>query len=689
MQEIGERERLAGDLAAAEEHLLAALASEPSDAQAAESLCAVYLRQLQEEEQEADHDHADCDHADCDHHVHEKTALDELLALMPERILAPVRRDGAELRRRASHFNLVALELAPGRPFNHECAAELLRLEGRRAEAIAAWRRARELDPGRARSLSGLARELSEEGALADAQALLEEGLSTLQEDRQRLARPLLDVLGEVGSGEAAAARLRQLAEERLSDEALLREAAFILDEEQEQGHAIGLLRALVERAPGDSEALCRLGTLLGESLLTREEARQLLARAVELAPDEPAPRRALAWLLLEEDPARGLALLESQEDPYTQETRSALLAALGRDEESRLELERALEAAPSPIAALCHLSDWHLAARRHGRALLLARQIFERPVPEDLVDAADYAWLRAHRGAGEARASLARVRELCDPDVPDFLACDIYWAYRWIDHRLAARAAQAHSEILDEDGPEELEWRVRAAGQRAQAGDEAELLLLREELGDAAGAWASLSREYLALGRPAEADDAARRAFELDGSSLDVLLAMVESRARRGRPEEAIGCARRILELRPLEHQGPERVALLCGKLLQVEEALACSARAVDAAPRCHVAQASRAVALFAAGDLDAAELFAREALALEPPERQDDDSDELILLRALTGDVDGLARCLATRARTERAEVFAAFKERLLEVSISRPRTSRRQGPTSWIPR
>jgi len=437
----------------------------------------------------------------------------------------------------------------------------------------------------------------------------------------------------------------------------------------------------VVAGSPSDVNALYRLANLLGEDLVSRDEGRRLMERVVELAPDAAAPRRQLAWLLLEEEPGRAFAVLDpvlDQEDPYVHETRAALLAAVGRDEESAVAFQLALEAHGSFGPALVDLCAWHIRAKRYQRALALARQIFDHSLPAEIEDDARYFWLQAHRLAGAVREVMPRLRELCEGGVPVDLSWDIYWACRSFDHDLAAEAAETYAGQL-EDERERMEWRILGAGQRAKRGKEAPLRELLEDVGDDPQLWAQLSWAYADLKRFEAANEAAARAYAIDPEDRHALTVMGETHVRLCRPERALECARRLCDLHPYEHQGPERLGILLAKLLQPEEALRFSHQAVDAAPFCHISHRSRALALFVADQLEEAERHAAQSLALDEPDEEDAANDALMVLRALRGDVRGVERCLRSLEREEPPEVFSRFKAHLVEVARRRAPTGR----------
>jgi tetratricopeptide (TPR) repeat protein len=94
-----------------------------------------------------------------------------------------------------------------------------------------------------------------------------------------------------------------------------------------------------------------------------------------------------------------------------------------------------------------------------------------------------------------------------------------------------------------------------RAAGERAQTGDNSLLEKVQTELGNTCAAWAILSDELEDLKRYDEANAAAERALEIDDKSMTALQAMQGTALRRGDLAAAIGFARRAHELHPYEH--------------------------------------------------------------------------------------------------------------------------------------
>ena len=684
--DMGECMWLSGDLARAERYLLEALALDPTHVRAAENLAAVYARELVERRRG-------------------QSSADRPLesALSPARVIEGIERETDELIERAAHLSHYVCAEHAWNTFNHEVAGELAALGGDFQASAEAFGRARERDPDRSWARLGHALALRELGRLEEACEALDPLTSSprsplrvftlLAEVRERLsdaagaaevltgalragvapdtlAAALYRLYRRSEGGEAAAARLRELAEERAGDGALARAVGGVLDDEGQRGHAIALMRRVVEATPKDVDSVWRLARLLNDDAMTRQESEALLGRVIALAPSFAGSRIRMAFSLMERDPDRAIALLDElgeTEDSFVLETRSAVLARMGRGAEAARTLERALAAYGDPDRGLIRMTDWHVDARRYDRALTLARLLPERVRSPE----ADRAWLSALRLGGAMREAEPRLRELSAGGVPSHLAWDAYWGIRSIDSALAAEAASCVA--AQQKGQQAIIWRLRAAGARAKGGDDAELRALEAELDESAESFAQLAYCYEHLHRYEEANRAAERAYALDDTHLEALSAMEGVWVRRGDLAAAIACARRLIELHPYEHVGPERLAMLLAQSLEVEEALACSHRAVDAAPFCHNAHWARSAALFAADELEGAERHARRVLALEEADAEDDANGALMLLHALEGRADALERCLASTYR-QRPDVFPAFDAKLRALARSR---------------
>ena len=688
---MGECMWLGGDLERAARHFLEALALNPTQVRSAENLAAVYARELLERHRG-------------------RGPVDSSLA--PARVFERLSGEEAEMMRRAVYFNRIGSTVNPKNAFDHEVAGDLAAMRADWPAALEAFREAKALDPGRPFASLGLAHSMEKlgdlEGARAELSALTQHPRSpssaftrhadvlsaldrpadaaealvaalSLDVDPVPIVGALFSVYERVDSKEAAAARLRELAAGRPSQLDLVRAAARSLDEKGQLGHAIALYRQLLEAAPGDVDTTYRLGGLLTRDLLTRPEGERLLSRVVEMAPTYVWARIRLAWSLIATDPARGLALLAElpdREDSYLLETQAALLARTGDEPASKRAFELALQTYGDPEDGLLALVDWHVAEKRYGRALELARQIPERVKRAELQRRADRLWLSAFRLAGAIDEALPRLRLLCAESVPDHLAYSIFWGLRAFDHELAAAAAAKTAARYE--GQLRTTWRIRAAGQRARQGDTVALTAIADELEadveTSAESWALLSYAYADVERWDLANAAADRAIARDPNDQDALGAMEEALVRRGDVAGAFRCAQRLAEVYPYEHQGPESMGALLALQLEVERALPLTARAVDAAPYCHNAHWARAAALFAADEFDGAERHAANSLALEPPESEDEPQGSLMIKYALAGEAQKLEACLVRAYERRPADLFAAFDDKLRRIASER---------------
>lgn len=699
LSEMGFCKWQSGDLLAAEKHMLHALQRVPSCRPAARGLAMLYLRQLEHVEAQGEARSADALAADPFAHA----GFAE-----PNEVDTPLSRPPPEVLARARHFAAVALDHASDDPFVLGVKAALQRREGDLAGALASLRRAVEVAPDVAWTRLCAAACLEATGAVDEAMAMLEHGCKVqwrlptmwLQradllarrgdaeaaadvlvaaidggcDDRSRLAVRLFDLFAATGTHESAATRLRRIAERHRGDDVLLRDIAWLLDNEGQRGHAIALFRFVVDAAPNDVGAVYQLGSLMARNLATRAEGLQLLERARELAPDHPAPPLQIATTLLSSDPAQALARLEAiaaTEDPLCWGVRAAALDALQRHDEAARALERALDCAGDPIDGRLRLVRFHRHHNQYERAVALARDL-----PRHLDDARreelQATWLSAYRLSGRQAEVAAEVEAMCpDGVVPEHLAWEVYWAYQATHRELAAAAAARLA--TRESGAEAAQWRVREASLRAKLGDTRLLDRGAELAGKHAIAWAQLVHAYDDNDRLEEAAAAAERAHELDPTNVQVLSALEHVQGRLLRFDEQMRIARRILAEHPFEHQGPERVGWLLAKHGEVEAALDLTLQAVDAAPYCHVAHKVRAIALMMADRLDEARVHIRQAESMSPTPEEDYDSDHWVVLCALEGDRDRFEHAWTLHLAEEPAGSFPAFEAKVTAIARS----------------
>lgn len=626
----------------------------------------------------------------------------------------------AELLRRGRHFAEVATELLPAQRYYRDLAGLLALRADDLAAARGAFVRATDGQPERFLSRLGLAEVELAEGAaaaalghLADvcrfaaadpdpwlrraallaqggdgagAAAVLEEALTKVTSGRDRLVEPLYARLSERGSAEEAAGRLRELVSAHGDDADLLLAAAGQLDNDGQRGHAVALLRAALELTPAGGStagadgswrltAMVRLGRILVDSSLTRDEGRRLLAAAVDEAPDWTFARRTLAMAWADDDPGRGLELLGpalDDDDLYVNEVHALLLEAAGRTADAERITRRVISAHDGPpVEALTRMCSWNWSGNRYERALSWARRLRTTPLaadddPDDVVD----TWLTAYRLAGRVDEVLpelqARYRDL----VPAVVARELYLAVSHHDRALAARAAEVVAAGATTDG-DRLEWRIEAAKMRGQGGETDAVAALWDDaarLGSAEG-WANLAWGFARLKQWDDANRAADAAIAVDDRDLYAITAALEAAMRRGDLGHALALAERVHALYPYDHRGPERLAELHAKALQAEQAVAFAERAIEAAPYCHHAQGYGAMAFLVAGDIDRARRHAEQALRLTPPDDPDAYDAGLLVLRAATGDLAGLERCIASSS--EPAAPLAPFFDRLRAIA------------------
>jgi tetratricopeptide (TPR) repeat protein len=692
---MGYARAIAGDLAAGERYLLRSLRLSPESASAHIRLADVYVRQLESLDAELD-----------------DAEQRRLVVRSNIEVTHAIERAKEEILARAVHYATLGRELAPNDVYVHELLGILALRTARAADAVTSFELATKLAPGRLVSVRGLAFACEAAGdadraesllsaitadadpttwlALADvltrreksaeAIAELSKAIVALEYGRNELAEPLFALMREHEGTETAAGKLRALAERRATDGVLQRVVAAQLNRANQRGHAIAIFRNALAAAPADVMLAFRLGTLLASNLTTRNEASALLERVVEHAPDWPHGRRELALLLYTSDPARALAVLEpvlDAEEPYTLETYGVVLEKLGRIDDAQRAWQRAVQAYEDPSTAALAYCDWHGGHYRFERAIALSRTFVDAEgkclLEPELEERAQREWVSTMRLAGRMAEALPAVRAIIDAKggaIPKHLAYDIYWGTGPSDAELGARAAAVLREAEEDEG-DKLAWKIRESGKRAKAGDSTMLDSISSELPDDADRWAELSWEYSGNDRHPEADAAAEKAYAIDPRNHDALKAMENRAVHNGRLAFALECAHKLLELHPYEHAGPERLGILLAKSMRAEEAVEHAARAVDAAPYCHIAQRSAALAYFVAGRLDLAMAYAKQSLALSPPDEDDPDSDAAMILRAIERDVPGLERCFVTRSKDEPTPYFPAFDARLREVA------------------
>ncbi len=698
-QWMGECKGSAGDLRAAEKHLYEALALDPEQQRAAENMAGMLVRQLEALVlAEADDDNSS--NGDSDDSWSPR--------LQAQEVHVAIDRTREDLLARASYFSDIALHGHGDNPFNHFIAGSVSMLEGDAESALTHYNNSLERDSTRPHthmaSIHALLAVGRDDDALesatklttdfadfhkawlllaevhrragrdGDAQQALVQGAESCRHEREEFAEPIYVASKRVlGSAEAAGSVLRDIAEASWGDSAFMRRSAYILDRNHQRGHAIAMLRHVLSQSPSDLQSMYRLGGLLSEDVTTKAEGRALLEQVRELAPDSPAVITKLAWLYLDDEAEAGLELTASlldSEDPHLYEVTAALAEAAGKGELAETMRAKATGSFRTEADAHIRLGWYHVNYNRYDLGLQHAQALSKLELDEKEKDEAEDLEYTSRRLSGRCEDLLERARKRCEDEVPKHLAFDIYYAFRSLDPLLAARAAMVVASEKS-DPVELLEWRTNAAGRFALAGETKMIDTIEDELGEVATAWASLSWEYAWLERFADANRVADRGFELRPDDIDVLCAVQAAELRRGNLPLAVTHAARALEVNPYRHVGNERLALLYAKQFMLDEALENSTRSVDLAPFCHVSLDSHACALLVRGEHEAAKMFAERSLSIDPAAEEDEDSDALMIVYALTGEREKLERCLEKSAKQFPAAMFRRYHDHLRELA------------------
>ena len=677
---LGAMKFFTGDLAGAKKTLWRALSDFAHPGEAEGLLAGAYLRELELRA------------ADRAKDAQQTPAVPWAVSRFPETARARIEDETDEdLLFSAWHMNELQRAFDPENPTAWDVAGYLALAERDAAKARPLFEKAA---PNRARAERGLACALEHAGEYEGAEKLLasvarqyprhvesqtdlasffrrrgvpERAAQHLEASLDRasppedLVYPLYDALRVATSSEEACARLRALAEERSNDWGFLMTAVDRLESAAWGGHAIALLRQLVDKAPKDAGLLTRLGRLLLPDPFARDEAMALLERSAAVDPGYYWTARSLALGFVGRDPEKGLhwaekAIAAAGNGPqlgYALETKSRLLAALGRADEADKTLRRAPLSWPSQARGMRALIYFHLdQTSDYARALELVK--LAPPVDDD-DEGGHWLWayeLRASRLVGRGKDALARAKEIWErTKLRSDLGWDVYWTTHELDRPLARAAAEwqrDHAETTD--GRED--WERRAAEMEAHMGDASHLDRLRDAAAAKPKTLSHLYWVYADLGRHDDAIRVARDAYEKAPTDDSVATAACEAELSAGDAAKARAIAERLTEDRPFAHAGFERLALVTAMQLDADAALAASARAVESAPGCSVAQRSYAAALFAKGDRDGAAARARWAIALDPPNANVEARWEVGFLAALEGKKGALDPYLAKQS-------------------------------------
>lgn len=186
-----------------------------------------------------------------------------------------------------------------------------------------------------------LALMLSRQGKLEEARKLLAETEATTVSDRSRLAIADSHVLREAKQLEAAFAVLEAALVAAPNEPDLLYDKAMLADQLKKTEVVETTLTRLIELRPNHPHAYNALGYSWAERNIRLEEARQLIRRALELAPDDPFILDSMGWVMFRlGQPKVALTHLEDayrqRPDPEIAAHIGEVLWSLGRRDEAR-----------------------------------------------------------------------------------------------------------------------------------------------------------------------------------------------------------------------------------------------------------------------------------------------------------------------------------------------------------------
>ena len=240
-------------------------------------------------------------------------------------------------------------------------AVDLLRQQGKKAEALGAIRAARLRHPNDTRLLYSEAGLLAEAGKVEEATALFRARLKGGPEDYDQYIA-LANILIDAGRGREAVEAARKALELAPADrQDLAIQALFTLSSAHDRAGDVkayeDALRQVLTRDPENSVALNNLGYFLTERNERLDEAFQMIQRAVRSQPANPSFLDSLGWVYFKlgklEEAERYLrdAARRKPGSADIQEHLGDLLQRLGQLEEARAAWRKALALAVEPAS--------------------------------------------------------------------------------------------------------------------------------------------------------------------------------------------------------------------------------------------------------------------------------------------------------------------------------------------------
>ena len=138
---------------------------------------------------------------------------------------------------------------------------------------------------------------LTQQGRMEEARLVLSQIKTATPEQSRRKALLLSQWLREHKQTEAAHGVTKQALIEHPDSQELLTELSLIAEKLQRYDEMESVLRGLMKSHPKDPHAYNALGYSLADRKLRLAEARQLIAQAVDLAPEDPYIQDSLGWV--------------------------------------------------------------------------------------------------------------------------------------------------------------------------------------------------------------------------------------------------------------------------------------------------------------------------------------------------------------------------------------------------------
>lgn len=138
---------------------------------------------------------------------------------------------------------------------------------------------------------------LAQQGRMDEARLVLSQIKTTTPDQSRRKALVLAQWLREHKQHAAAHEVIQQALTEQPDSQELLTELSLIAEKLQRYDEMETVLRGLMKSYPQDPHAYNALGYSLADRKLRLQEAQQLIAKAVELAPEDPYIQDSLGWV--------------------------------------------------------------------------------------------------------------------------------------------------------------------------------------------------------------------------------------------------------------------------------------------------------------------------------------------------------------------------------------------------------